>query len=191
MLSSAADAGLGAYRPVRAPGGAGARGPESPRPGPRRAPPGAVRVGAVARRPGRENCGVERERHLIQHPRCPFCHDAVAPEDEKAACAACMAWHHRECWAEAGACGACSSPRSVESVAGERVAPELNAETHAAPVTRLASSDLDRCVTPGCNMLHVRGRRRRSRCPKCHAARLKRFALALALVAALVAAFMS
>jgi hypothetical protein len=42
------------------------------------------------------------------HPRCPFCLDAVAPQDVKQACLTCMAWHHRACWQEHGRCSACA-----------------------------------------------------------------------------------
>jgi len=45
---------------------------------------------------------------LVKHPRCPFCHQEVVAVDPKRACEACMAWHHRDCWAEGGdRCGAC------------------------------------------------------------------------------------
>lgn len=44
---------------------------------------------------------------MLSHPRCPFCHDPVAPSMEKTACHACMAWHHAECWGEHGGCATC------------------------------------------------------------------------------------
>lgn len=50
---------------------------------------------------------------LIHQLRCPYCHAPVRPEDEKAACHACMSWHHRACWEEGGRCAACQSLRPV------------------------------------------------------------------------------
>jgi hypothetical protein len=48
----------------------------------------------------------------VEHPRCPFCHEAVRPEEEKAACLHCMAWQHGECWRELGErCGSCRRSR--------------------------------------------------------------------------------
>lgn len=44
----------------------------------------------------------------VQHPRCPFCRDAVLPAEEKVACGACMGWTHAACFEEAQRrCGAC------------------------------------------------------------------------------------
>lgn len=45
----------------------------------------------------------------VRHPRCPFCHEDVTPADTKAACDACMSWHHADCWTESGRCGTCRS----------------------------------------------------------------------------------
>jgi len=46
----------------------------------------------------------------IEQPRCPYCHEAIRPEDEQLACNSCRAWHHEACWAEGrerwSACGA-------------------------------------------------------------------------------------
>ena len=50
---------------------------------------------------------------FVQHPRCPYCRDAVQPEDPKAACDACMTWHHAECWEGLGRCAACQAERAV------------------------------------------------------------------------------
>lgn len=45
---------------------------------------------------------------LVEHPRCPFCHDAVGPSDDATPCLTCRAWQHTDCAAEgAGRCGAC------------------------------------------------------------------------------------
>ena len=43
-----------------------------------------------------------------KHPPCPYCHGPVEPSQIKAACDACMAWHHKECWEEHGACSTCA-----------------------------------------------------------------------------------
>jgi hypothetical protein len=42
--------------------------------------------------------------------RCAYCHDDVAVED-RAACAACLAVHHEECWE--GRCAACGAALSL------------------------------------------------------------------------------
>jgi hypothetical protein len=46
----------------------------------------------------------------VKHPRCPFCHTAVLPAEEKTPCGKCMSWHHSECWDEHGRCSSCASP---------------------------------------------------------------------------------
>jgi hypothetical protein len=53
---------------------------------------------------------IERERPLVDHPRCPYCHEFVRPGDDEAkqSCGSCMAWHHAECWGEHGGCAACN-----------------------------------------------------------------------------------
>jgi hypothetical protein len=49
-----------------------------------------------------------RQQLRVEHPRCPFCHDAVRGEDEKHGCSGCMAWHHLECWRESSErCATC------------------------------------------------------------------------------------
>lgn len=45
----------------------------------------------------------------VEHPKCPYCHEAVRASDDKAPCLACMAWHHRACRAEHGRCAACGA----------------------------------------------------------------------------------
>lgn len=40
---------------------------------------------------------------------CPWCRDAIAPEDEIVACGSCGARHHEECHLEHGRCAACQS----------------------------------------------------------------------------------
>lgn len=56
---------------------------------------------------------------MIRQLRCPYCHAAVRPHDEKAACHACMSWHHRACWDEHGCCAACQSGQAVGAQAGK------------------------------------------------------------------------
>lgn len=63
-----------------------------------------------------------RERIEIDRPRCPYCHEDVGPDDEKTACSACMAWHHRACWTEHSACSGCGARESAGAVASESVA---------------------------------------------------------------------
>ncbi|MEZ6185445.1 MAG: hypothetical protein R3F62_10595 [Planctomycetota bacterium] len=43
----------------------------------------------------------------VRHPRCPYCHDAIAPEQVKTPCMSCMAWHHSACAEEHERCAAC------------------------------------------------------------------------------------
>ena len=70
-------------------------------------------------------------RFSIKPPRCPFCHDALAPGDVRLACNTCMAWHHQGCWREgAMRCATCRSPetglapprRILEAAPGSRSA---------------------------------------------------------------------
>lgn len=57
----------------------------------------------------------------VSGPRCPFCHERISPRVEKLACDACMAWHHAECWSEAGQrCGGCGAG----VVSGSRHVPD-------------------------------------------------------------------
>jgi hypothetical protein len=57
---------------------------------------------------------VELRDARVNHPRCPYCHDVVRPQDAaKVGCSACMAWHHEACWGEAGGCGACGFGRAA------------------------------------------------------------------------------
>ena len=46
----------------------------------------------------------------VNKPRCPYCHDDIQSDDEKAGCNQCMAWFHEECWQEHGGCTSCTSP---------------------------------------------------------------------------------
>ncbi|MCA8921935.1 MAG: hypothetical protein KDD82_09015, partial [Planctomycetes bacterium] len=63
----------------------------------------------------------------LRDPRCPFCHDAVTPgEREQLACNACRAWHHQDCWTEAGArCSACGSEATGLYLPSSGVQPAL------------------------------------------------------------------
>ncbi len=56
--------------------------------------------------------------------RCPYCHDSV-PVAERAACAACLAPHHQECWREQGACAACGDARALVPEVGAAGADDL------------------------------------------------------------------
>lgn len=47
-------------------------------------------------------------RERLTEP-CPYCREGVSPDQPKAACDTCMAWHHAECWNEYGACAACAA----------------------------------------------------------------------------------
>lgn len=46
----------------------------------------------------------------VDHPRCPYCHGSLRPEEAKAACEHCMAWHHRECVEAHARCASCGDP---------------------------------------------------------------------------------
>lgn len=63
----------------------------------------------------RTQAGIE-----VARDRCPYCHADVAPDQPKAACDSCMAWHHAECWEEYGACAACAAAE----VAGHELAKD-------------------------------------------------------------------
>lgn len=71
-------------------------------------------VGPVAER--------DRPRVDVDRPRCPYCHEAVGGDDEKTGCGACMAWHHRACWSEHGACSACGAVEAAGAPAVVRSA---------------------------------------------------------------------
>ncbi|MCO5169849.1 MAG: PHD finger domain-containing protein [Planctomycetes bacterium] len=59
----------------------------------------------------------------VEHPRCPFCHGPVEPDDAAAPCLGCRAWHHSECLAEGAArCGACGRA-AASAPARVRVTP--------------------------------------------------------------------
>jgi hypothetical protein len=55
----------------------------------------------------------EAPRVEVEGPRCPYCHESIGADDGKTACEACMAWHHRGCWQEHGACSACGRTASA------------------------------------------------------------------------------
>lgn len=72
--------------------------------------------------------------------RCPYCHDALAPETAGwVACRACLARHHQDCWKESLACGTCGHKvcmdGAVEFVAVERPAQHV---VHERPWVRRA-----------------------------------------------------
>lgn len=92
----------------------------------------------------------QRSQVSVARPRCPYCHDEVAPSDGKAACDDCMAWHHSACWVEGGsACSACghrvqtgAAPRAQATPGPEGTAPdELTAARVAGRVLGVAARE--------------------------------------------------
>lgn len=86
----------------------------------------------------------------VSGPRCPFCHDTIAPRVEKLACDACMAWHHAECWTEGGQrCGGCGAG----VVSGSRHVPDPATQRpvggRAAPVRPRGSCGARGCEQAG------------------------------------------
>ena len=77
----------------------------------------------------------------LEHPRCPYCKDAVQPGDRKKACDACMSWHHAECWEGYGRCAACEgasvagvdAPAGLVSVRGAGPGVDVEAAASGAP----------------------------------------------------------
>ena len=58
----------------------------------------------------------------VEHPRCPYCHDAITPEQVKTPCMTCMAWHHSDCAEEHERCAACGQA-TAEKPKARRVGP--------------------------------------------------------------------
>jgi len=119
--------------------------------------------------------GGERERlHVRGANRCPYCHDAVTAAAAKEGCRTCMAWHHAECWAAHGGCGACGAgsdpPRPPGAAAPEgaepapRRAPAAGKGRGVPPLTPVSLRDPTasarveprRCRTDGCDRLAER-----------------------------------
>jgi hypothetical protein len=48
--------------------------------------------------------------------RCPYCHDSLANEAHRVGCGSCLAWHHRECLTELGACASCGDAVAAEEL---------------------------------------------------------------------------
>lgn len=71
-------------------------------------------------------------------PRCPYCHEAVTINSSKTACESCMAWHHKECWTEHGACSACGRGQA------ESLESQSTPAHHPSPETRS-------CRRPNCD----------------------------------------
>jgi hypothetical protein len=73
----------------------------------------------------------------VERPRCPYCHGDVLAEEEKQGCTACMAWHHRECWRDAGErCATCGRSEAGPALVVP-TAPGVQAvshDTHVEPV---------------------------------------------------------
>ena len=63
----------------------------------------------------REQPPEPRPQVELSHAVCPYCKDPVRPSDPKAACDACMAWHHRDCWNAHGRCSACGATAGMAS----------------------------------------------------------------------------
>lgn len=50
-------------------------------------------------------------------PRCPYCHEGIAPGAPQEACRTCRAWHHEACWVEGRSrCSACRAPAVTQAV---------------------------------------------------------------------------
>lgn len=85
-----------------------------------RYPPGvsAQEKSASRPEPAREPAPEVQARVQVERPRCPYCHDPVAPGgDEAHGCGGCLAWQHRACWEEHGACGACGRAAAAGAAA--------------------------------------------------------------------------
>lgn len=55
----------------------------------------------------------DRARVRVEAPTCPFCRVEIATGEPQLACNGCRAWHHRDCWSEAGGrCSACGGQES-------------------------------------------------------------------------------
>lgn len=91
----------------------------------------------------------------VEHPRCPYCHQGVAPREPKVACDGCMGWHHRGCWSEHGRCAACggeaalepperSPPAALELAAGT-VCPRCARDLHADDASGVPVRACDGC----------------------------------------------
>lgn len=98
-----------------------------------------------------------RDRPLahVEHPRCPFCHEGVRPEEEKHACLACMAWHHQGCVTEnQGRCATCGA--GVVSPVASSADPALPASWRA-PVAAVSLREADPLAlkNPGRHVLIV------------------------------------
>ncbi len=62
-----------------------------------------------------------------QTPRCPYCHEEVAAGGVHG-CPGCTAWHHADCWREAGRCAACGfvEPGATPLTAPPRADPKAS-----------------------------------------------------------------
>lgn len=47
----------------------------------------------------------------------------MLPEQEKAACSSCMAFHHAECWQTHGSCAGCGVARVLQATDAQEAAP--------------------------------------------------------------------
>ena len=76
----------------------------------------------------------------VGHPRCPYCHDAIQPQQVKTPCMTCMAWHHSDCAEEHERCAACgdrtADPKSRQRAARPRRAPRAARKPVEAPAQK-------------------------------------------------------
>lgn len=91
----------------------------------------------------------ERPRVELRHAVCPFCKVSVRPEQGKVACDSCMAWHHRECWTDHGACSACG----FATVSGATGTPATHPRTTS---TNIRPCSIDRCFEPATRSSEMR-----------------------------------
>jgi type II secretory pathway component PulF len=70
-----------------------------------------VKTGSHKRRTDGNGNGGEAKVE-VKVGRCAYCHDRVNPT-ERVACSACLAVHHRACWAGDGACAACGENKAL------------------------------------------------------------------------------
>lgn len=84
----------------------------------------------------------------IQRPRCPYCHDDVAPGRKPDVCAACLALQHRECSIEYGGCAACGAGLRTEPPLATDSGSDSSLDTAAEPeVVEPCFEDCVDCAT--------------------------------------------
>ena len=63
--------------------------------------------------PADDTAATGRDVPIAGLNRCPWCHDACAP-DSATVCQQCLARHHPECWEATGACSSCRSAKALQ-----------------------------------------------------------------------------